>query len=55
MRGHISDQQMPAVAAGGFGFKKKLELAPGQYLLRFVVRDDLTGRIGSLSAPFTVN
>ncbi len=55
MRGHILDQQMPEVAAGGFGFEKKLELAPGQYLLRFVVRDDLTGRVGSVSAPLTVN
>lgn len=32
-----------------------MELAPGQYTVRFVVRDNLTGRIGGVSAPLTVS
>jgi hypothetical protein len=31
-----------------------LDLAPGEYTVRFVVCDDLTGRIGSVAAPLTV-
>jgi hypothetical protein len=35
----------------GLGYGDTLELAPGSYKLRLVVRDDLTGQIGSVSAP----
>jgi VWFA-related protein len=39
----------------GMAYNNKLELAPGQYSVRFVVRDNLSGRVGSISAPITVN
>lgn len=55
IRGRIADQQIAKVESEGLGFKKTIQLAPGQYQLRFVVRDDLTGRIGTVSTPLTVN
>jgi hypothetical protein len=31
-----------------------LQLATGKYVVRFVVEDRLTGRVGSVSAPLTI-
>lgn len=39
----------------GLAYNNALELAPGQYVVRFVIRDNFSGRIGSVSAPLTVN
>lgn len=35
-------------------YSNNLSLPPGRYSVRFVVRDWLSGKIGSLSAPLTV-
>lgn len=35
----------------GFVYRNTVEVAPGEHSVRFVVRDHLTGRIGSVSAP----
>lgn len=37
------------------GFRNALELAPGKYTVRFVVCDNVTGKVGSVIAPLTVN
>lgn len=55
IRGRLPSSEMAAVRATGFGFSKKLDLPPGRYLLRFVVRDNLSGRVGSVSAPVIIN
>jgi VWFA-related protein len=39
----------------GIGYNDTLELPPGQYGLRVVVRDNITGRVGSVWAPLQVN
>lgn len=39
----------------GMGYNDTLELPPGQYGLRVVVRDNITGRVGSVWAPLQVN
>jgi VWFA-related protein len=39
----------------GLAYANSLELLPGQYMVRFVVRDNLTGKVGSVSAPLTVD
>ena len=39
----------------GLAYANSLELLPGQYMVRFVVRDNLTGKLGSVSAPLTVD
>jgi hypothetical protein len=35
--------------------KNAIELVPGQYTVRMVIRDNVTGKIGSVTAPLTVN
>ncbi|MFZ1916258.1 MAG: VWA domain-containing protein [Terriglobales bacterium] len=39
----------------GIGCRGALDLAPGEYTVRIVVRDNLSGRIGSVAAPLNVN
>jgi hypothetical protein len=38
----------------GIDMKNALELGPGNYVVRVVVRDNVTGKIGSVTAPLTV-
>jgi fibronectin type 3 domain-containing protein len=45
---------MSAIREKGMAFKEALDLAPGKYTVRFVVRDNLSGRIGSVGAPLEV-
>ncbi|HUO15554.1 MAG TPA: VWA domain-containing protein [Verrucomicrobiae bacterium] len=51
----LTEAQVAEVRAKGVGFNYALDLAPGQYTVRFVVRDNVSGKIGSLTAPLTVN
>jgi VWFA-related protein len=51
----VSNDQMAMIKTKGIGFNYDLDLAPGQYAVRFVVRDNVTGKIGSVTAPLTVN
>jgi VWFA-related protein len=47
--------QLASVKNNGVDFLNALELAPGKYTVRFVIRDNVTGRVGSVTAPLTVN
>jgi VWFA-related protein len=51
----VPADQLASVRANGVGFRNALELAPGTYTVRFVVRDNVTGKIGSVTAPLTVD
>lgn len=51
----VPEAQLASLKTNGIDFRNALELAPGNYLVRFVVRDNVTGKIGSLTAPLTVN
>jgi VWFA-related protein len=51
----VPDAQIASVRANGMDFRNALELAPGKYTVRFVVRDNVTGKVGSVTAPLTVN
>jgi len=51
----VPAEQLASVRANGVGFRNALELTPGKYTVRFVVRDNVTGRIGSVTAPLTVD
>lgn len=55
IQGNIADDRVAQLQAQGLGFRNELELAPGEYTVRFVVRDDVSGRVGSVTAPITVN
>jgi VWFA-related protein len=47
-------EAIAAVQQEGITYRNKLELAPGVYMVRFVIRDNMTGRIGSVSTPLKV-
>jgi fibronectin type 3 domain-containing protein len=51
---HLSAEKMAAVRQNGVAFKGSMDLAPGEYTIRFVVRDNLSGRVGSVAAPLRV-
>jgi len=51
----LTDAQVASIRDTGVGFNYDLDLAPGQYAVRFVVRDNVSGKIGSVTAPLTVN
>jgi len=51
----IPDSEIPKLHQQGLGYRSALQLTPGKYTVRFVVRDNLNGQIGSVSAPVTVN
>ncbi len=52
---NVPESQMASLRANGIDMKNALELAPGQYVVRVVVRDNVTGKMGSVTAPLTVN
>jgi VWFA-related protein len=51
----VPENQLASVKTNGMDFRNALELAPGKYTVRFVVRDNVTGKVGSVTAPLTVN
>lgn len=51
----LPDAQLASIRANGVSFKNSIELSPGKYTVRFVVRDNFTGKVGSVTAPLTVN
>lgn len=51
----LTPQQLPSVQANGLTVSKAMDIAPGQYAVRIVVRDSATGKIGSVTAPLTVD
>ena len=54
IEGYLRPERVSAIRQRGIVFTGALDLAPGEYTVRFVVRDDLSGRIGSLAAPLKV-
>jgi hypothetical protein len=51
----ISPQQLAMAHTKGIIINKDLTLGPGEYVVRLVVRDSVTGKIGSVTAPLSVN
>jgi VWFA-related protein len=51
---HLTSERVSSIRQKGAAFRGALDLAPGEYTVRFVVRDDLSGRIGSVAAPLKV-
>ena len=55
IKGNLTPEKTTVVKAHGVALSNALALEPGRYNVRFVVRDNFSGRIGSVSAPVTVN
>jgi VWFA-related protein len=54
-RGALSPENLAKIKASGVLYSNSLVLAPGSYQFKVLVRDNLSGRMGSVSAPLTVN
>jgi hypothetical protein len=50
----LKPEAIAQIQQGGLRYKNVLELAPGDYQVRFVVRDNLTGRMGSVITSLKV-
>ena len=55
MEGHFKPETYERFRNKGTDYRGALTVAPGDYTVRFVVRDRLSGRIGTVSAPLKVN
>jgi VWFA-related protein len=52
---HLTSTKVSAIREKGMiAYAGTLDLAAGEYSVRFVVRDDLSGRMGSVAAPLKV-
>jgi VWFA-related protein len=55
MKANLSPQTLAMVRAQGMKYSSTVELPVGSYEFRFVVRDNISGRIGTVSAPLNLN
>ncbi|HTS70634.1 MAG TPA: hypothetical protein VMO17_16745 [Terriglobia bacterium] len=51
----LTAEMVLATREMGINCTGSLDLAPGEYTVRFVVRDELSGRMGSVAAPLKVD
>lgn len=51
---HLRPESLDQVQNHGMDYRGSLIIAPGEYSVRFVVRDRLSGRMGSVLAPLKV-
>jgi hypothetical protein len=51
---HLKTSSLEQIQHNGLTYRNGLQLPPGEYTVRFVVRDALGNRLGSVAAPVTV-
>lgn len=54
-KGAMSPENLAKLKTTGVLYSNSLLLAPGSYQVRVLVRDNLSGKLGSVTAPVTVN
>ena len=54
MKGKVPPEKLAKLKSENVDYPGDFHLTPGNNLLRFVVRDNQSGRMGSVSAPVTV-
>ena len=55
IKGTLPANALAKIKVDGIFYRNTFDLVPGEYQVRFVVRDNLSGRIGSVIVPLTVN
>lgn len=55
MEGYFKPETLERFRSKGTDYRGALSVAPGEYTVRFVVRDRLSGRIGTVAAPLKVS
>jgi VWFA-related protein len=53
--GLLPPEQAQQAHEKGFALNNVIELAPGDYTIKFLVRDKVTGRLGSITVPLKVS
>lgn len=51
---HLDPSALATTRQKGISYRGALDLAPGEYSVRIVARDELNGRVGSVAAPLNV-
>ena len=54
MDAHVKPENVEKLRSSGITYRNVLNVAPGDYLVRFVVRDGITGKMGSVAATLKV-
>ncbi len=52
--GHLKPDTMQKLAATGIAYRGHVSVTPGEYNMKVVVRDNVSGRVGSVSVPISV-
>ena len=53
--GVVTDAQVTSLRTSGIAMRDGMELVPGRYTVRVVIRDNVTGKMGSVTAPLVVD
>ncbi len=53
--GQLTPEQAQQAHEKGFALNNVIELAPGDYTVKFLVHDKLTGRLGSITIPLKIS
>lgn len=48
---HLQDRGLSLLRQQGFGYTDVLKVPPGNFTVKFILRDDLSGRMGTVTAP----
>jgi hypothetical protein len=51
---HLTPERLSAIRQKGISYSGAMDLAPGEYTVRLVVRDNSSRRVGSVDAPLKV-
>ncbi|HSS96206.1 MAG TPA: hypothetical protein VLK33_04220, partial [Terriglobales bacterium] len=52
---HLNEESLQKVKMNGVDYRGAIIVPPGEYTVRFAVRDRLSGRMGSVSTSLKVN
>jgi VWFA-related protein len=55
LKGNLDANSLAQVKKDGVFYKNALQLPPGEYQVHFVVRNNRSGQIGSVTAPLSIN
>lgn len=54
LKGDVNTEGLARLKREGVYYKNSLKLPPGEYQVKFVVRDNLSGRVGSITTPLSI-
>ncbi len=55
VEGHLDPSSVQKILQGGLRYTNVIELPPGAYSVKFILRDALSGRMGTVTVPLTID